>query len=109
MFKGDFDLQAFLRDMRSELKADISACASDLKTDLKRLEEKVDSSLTTQADHENRIGIIEVVPIAQHEVRLVKVEGVIKQLKYVVITVITGGFTGLIGILVSRFSGGITK
>jgi len=94
----EFDLQSFLTEMKR-----------DLKEDNKRIEDKIDSCLMTVADHETRVTVIEQTTPDDLGGRLNKVENVIKQLKWVVVTVIGGGVTALIGTFISRFSGGITK
>lgn len=97
----EFDLQTFLKDMdqRSEDRH-------------KRLEDKVDTCLMTMADHEIRVTVIEQVPIAEHETRLVRVEGFIKNARWLVGTVIVGGVTALFGYITTFFTnhqGSITK
>lgn len=94
----EFDLQTYLSEMEKR--------AVDRH---ERLESKVDTCLLTIADHETRVTVIEEMTPPDHKVRLEQVESVIKQLKYVVVTVVGGIVTGLIGTLVSYFSGGNSK
>lgn len=100
----EFDLQEFLRDMdqRSEVRS-------------QRIENKIDSCLKTVADHETRVSIIEQTPPSEHETRIVRVEGFIKNTRWLVGTVIVGGVTAFFGYISTLIStlfthqGGITK
>lgn len=100
----EFDMQRFLTDMKTEISADIASLKREMKDGNDRLESKVDTCLLTLADHETRVTVIEQTPPADHETRIVKVEGFIKNARWLVGTVIVGGITALFGYVTTLFT-----
>lgn len=96
----EFDLQTFLQDMEKRAE-DREKRAEDRH---KRLEDKIDTCLLTVADHETRVTVIEETPIKEHEHRLIKVEGFVKNARWLIGTVIVGGITALFGYVTTYFT-----
>lgn len=103
---AEFDLQRFLTDMKHEIGQDLRALKNDLKADNERLESKVDTCLLTLADHETRVTVIEQTPPGEHEARLIKVEGFVKNARWFMGTTVAAGVAGAISWFTSIFSGG---
>lgn len=95
---AEFDLQTFLQDMDRRIEDRHN-----------RLEQKIDDTLTTVADHETRVAIIEQTPPGEHEERLIKVEGFIKNARWFIGTTIAGGVAWLFTTLSTFFSSGSPK
>lgn len=93
----DFELQSFLQEMKRELRDDNN-----------RIENKIDSCLNMVSDHETRVTVIEQTPPGEHEARLIRVEGFVKNSRWFVGTVIVGGVTAFIGWITTLFQG-VTK
>jgi len=101
----DFDLQRFLTDMKHEISQDIRSIKSEMKEDNERLESKVDTCLLTIADHETRVTVIEQTPPGEHEARLIRVEGFVKNTRWFIGTAIGAGVAGAISWFTSMFTG----
>lgn len=92
----DFNLQTFLQDMEKRAEERHN-----------RLEQKIDDTLMTVADHETRITVVEQTPPADHEARLIKIEGVVKVSRWFVGTAIGAGLAGLFSWITSIFTGSV--
>lgn len=102
---AEFDLQRFLTDMKHEISDDLRLLKTELKADNERLESKVDTCLLTIADHETRVSIIEQTPPGEHEARLIRVEGFVKNTRWFIGTAAAAGIAGVITWFTSLFTG----
>lgn len=101
----DFDLQRFLTDMKHEISQDIRSIKTEIKEDVERLESKVDTCLLTLADHETRVTVMEQTPPGEHEARLIRVEGFVKNTRWFMGTAIAAGVAASISWFTSFFTG----